>query len=61
MKKKNEGFTNFLDKKYIPLQPKAKLLILVLMFVIPVVAFYFAFLKSNLATQQSLKNSKTNL
>ncbi len=47
MKKKNEAFTNFLDKKYIPLEPKYKVLLVLFIFALPAVAFYFFFLQSN--------------
>ncbi len=47
MKNKNETFTNFLDKKYIPMQPHFKVALAVLLLVIPAAAFYYFFLQPN--------------
>lgn len=61
MKKKNEAFTNFLDKKYIPLEPKFKAIILLFIFIIPVVAFYFLFLQPNLENLDRLDARKAKV
>lgn len=59
--KKNDAFTNFLDTKYIPLERKIKLLLLVLLFALPVSAYYFLYLKPNLEEIDRLTGQKTNL
>ncbi|WP_163337867.1 type 4a pilus biogenesis protein PilO [Desulfopila sp. IMCC35008] len=61
MKKKNEAFTDFLDKKYIPLEPKYKSIILIVIFLIPAVAFYFLFLKPNLEQLDRLDTKKAKV
>lgn len=61
MKKKNEAFSKFLDGKYIPMERKYKLLLTVLLFLIPAVAFYFIFLQPNLDEIKRLEASKTKL
>lgn len=61
MKKKNEAFTNFLDNKYIPMERKYKLLLTVLLFLIPSVAFYFIFLQPNLDELKRLETNITNI
>lgn len=58
MKKKNAAFTNFLDKKYIPMQPKVKVLLVILLFALPAVAFYFLFLQPNLEEIDKLATNK---
>jgi type IV pilus assembly protein PilO len=59
--KKNEAFTNFLDTKYIPLERKYKLLLIVLIFALPVAAYYFLFLQPNLETLGQLTSQKTKI
>jgi type IV pilus assembly protein PilO len=59
--KKNDAFTNFLDTKYIPLERKIKLLLLVLIFAIPAVAYYFLFLDPNMKEIDQLTGQKNNL
>ncbi len=59
--KKNEGFTNFLDTKYIPLERKVKLLLVFVIFALPAVAFYFLFLQPNLQEIQNLTTQKASL
>ena len=61
MKKKNEAFTNFLDKKYIPMQPKIKIVLLILIFAVPAAAFYFFFLQPNFETQERLETQKAKV
>lgn len=61
MKKKNEAFSKFLDSKYIPMERKYKLLLTVLLFLIPAVAFYFIFLQPNLDEIKRLEANKTKL
>jgi len=59
--KKNDAFANFLDKKYIPLERKLKLLVVVLIFALPAAAFYFLFLQSNLTEIEQLTVKESNL
>ncbi|SHO51971.1 type IV pilus inner membrane component PilO [Desulfopila aestuarii] len=59
--KKNDAFTNFLDTKFIPLERKIKLLLLVLIFVIPAVAYYFFFLDPNMKEIDQLTAKKSGL
>ncbi len=59
--KKNEAFTNFLDTKYIPMELKVKLLLVILIFALPVGAYYFFFLKPNLETLDGLTSTKTQI
>ena len=59
--KKNEAFTSFLDTKYIPLEPRLKLLLVVLIFLLPAVAYYFFFLQPNLAEIDQLTAQKSQL
>lgn len=59
--KKNEAFTSFLETKYIPLEPKFKLLLVVLIFALPAVAYYFLFLQPNLEELDKLTTQKTKL
>ena len=61
MKKKNEAFSNFLDKKYIPMSPKVKVLLVLILFALPAAAFYFLFLQPNLEEIDKLNVSKAKL
>ena len=59
--KKNDAFSKFLDTKYIPLEPKVKVLAFILIFALPAVAFFFLFLKPNLAEIDRLTAQQTQL
>lgn len=59
--KKNEAFANFLDEKYIPLDFKYKILIIILIFTLPCALYYFFFLKPNLEDIEKLKRSEAKL
>ena len=59
--KKNDAFTNFLDTKYIPLERRIKILLLVLLFALPAVAYWFLFLSPNLQKIDDLTAQKTSL
>lgn len=59
--KKNDAFANFLDTKYIPLERKVKVLLVVLIFALPAVAYYFLFLKPNLEQIDQLTAQQTSL
>ncbi len=58
MKKKTKAFTNFLDTKYIPIQPKIKAVLAALLFIIPAGAFYFFFLQSSFDNIERLNREK---
>lgn len=59
--KKNEGFTNFLDTKYIPLERRVKVLLVLLIFILPAALYYFLYLKPNLEDIERLTASQTSL
>lgn len=59
--KNSDAFTSFLDTKYIPLESKFKLLLIVLIFVLPTVAYYFFFLQPNLTEIDQLTAQMTKL
>lgn len=59
--KKNEAFTSFLDTKYIPLERKIKLLLVVLIFALPAIAYFFIFLQPNLREIDQLAAQQSNL
>ena len=53
MKKSNQVLTNFINEKYIPLAPRAKIGIGVALLLLPIVAFYFVYYQpkaKNIAT-----------
>ena len=55
------AFTAFIDGKYIPLAPKIKLGIVVLIAVIPLAVFYFTFFQPNNEKIGALESQKTAL
>jgi len=59
--KKNDAFTQFLDTKYIPLERKIKLVLFVLIFALPAVAYFFLYLKPNLSELDKLTAKHTSL
>jgi len=61
MKTSNPAFTTFLDQRFIPLAPKAKLGITVLLILLPVVAFYFAFFQPKSEKIQQLTSKKSTI
>jgi type IV pilus assembly protein PilO len=61
MKKSNPTNTAFLDEKYIPLAPKIKIGIAVVLTLLPVVAFYFLFYQPNIEKIDSLEQQVTTL
>lgn len=61
MSKKNTAIENFLDEKYIPLEPKAKIAIAVILLVVPLLLFYFFVFKPNNERQAQLDSQKQNL
>jgi type IV pilus assembly protein PilO len=61
MKKSNAAFTTFIDDKYIPLAPRVKLGIAVVIALFPLVIFYFAFYQPNSTKIGALEGTKTTL
>ncbi len=54
MKNNNSAFTTFLDEKFIPLKPKVKLLIVVLIVLIPAAVFFLSFYQPKTETINNL-------
>jgi len=61
MKKSNAAFEQFIDKRFIPLEPKYKAVISILLVLIPVLLFYFLFFQPNATKISSLKTQKNGL
>jgi type IV pilus assembly protein PilO len=61
MKKSNAAFTTFIDEKYIPLAPRIKLGIAVVIALIPLVIFFFAYYQPNDTKIQNLDGQKTTI
>ena len=61
MKKSNAAFEQFIDKRFIPLEPKYKAVISILLVLIPVLLFYFLFFQPNATKISALKTQKTGL
>ncbi len=61
MKKNNPAFTTFIDEKYIPLAPRVKLGIAVVIAFLPLVIFYFAFYQPNSTKIDSLESQKATI
>ena len=61
MSKNSTAFTAFLDNKFIPLSPKVKVGLTVLLFLLPMVIFYLAFYQSHAKKAANLNSTKTNL
>jgi len=61
MKKSNAAFEQFIDKKYLPLEPKYKAAIAILLLLIPVLLFYFLSFQPNATQISSLKKQKEGL
>ncbi|NTW87831.1 MAG: type 4a pilus biogenesis protein PilO [Desulfobulbaceae bacterium] len=61
MKKSNAALTTFLDEKYIPLAPRIKLGIAVVIALLPLLVFYFALYQPNSTKIGGLENQKTTL
>lgn len=61
MKKQQESFYKFLDERYIPLEPKLKVLAVVLLLALPVALFYFLSFTANQDKIASLTSKETKL
>jgi len=61
MPKNDSKLAVFLDTKYIPLDKKIKIAVLVLLLILPVVAFYFMYYQGSTVKITSLETSKIKL
>ncbi len=61
MKKSNGKFTAFIDGKFVPLGSNKKMIIVFLIILVPVAAFYFAFYQPNSKTIQGLETKENSL
>lgn len=61
MSKVTANITDFIDKKYIPLEKKLKLIIAAAILIMPMVLFFFFFYKPNVQKLAGLNAQKSNL
>ncbi|KJS03101.1 MAG: pilus assembly protein PilO [Desulfobulbaceae bacterium BRH_c16a] len=61
MKKGNAAFTTFLDSKYIPLAPRIKIAIAVVLAILPLVVFFFAYYQPKSEEIDNLLSQKSTL
>jgi len=61
MNKFSAAFNEFLDSRYLPLEPKFKVMLAVGLLLLPVVIFYFVFLSPNLEELEGLERQKVTL
>ena len=61
MKQSNTPLATFIDEKFIPLEPKFKILIAVAALLLPIVGFYFAFFSPNLEDIKKFERTKDKL
>lgn len=61
MGKLTDGITDFLDKKFIPLEPKFKIILAVALLLVPVAIFYFAFFNPTNDKLANLEKQKVSL
>ena len=59
--KKSNAFTAFIDDKYIPLEKKFKVIIAVVLFLLPIVLFYFIWFQPQQENNRQLQNQRTTL
>ena len=59
--KQNNAFATFIDKKYIPLEKKFKVLIAVLLFLLPVILFYFFWFQPQQEKTVKLTKQRTGI
>ena len=59
--KKTNAFATFIDKKYIPLDKKLKIALAVILFLLPVVLFYFLWLQPHYEKSAQLKKQKIQI
>lgn len=61
MKTSNAALTNFINEKYIPLAPRMKVAIVALIFLVPVVLFYFLYYQPKADEITTLTNQTVQL
>jgi len=61
MNKFTTAYTEFLDKKYIPMEPKFKVILAVVLLLLPAVIFYFAFFSPNTKKLAGLNKQKSQM
>lgn len=61
MKTSNAAISNFINEKYIPLAPRAKVAILVAILVLPIVIFYFVYYQPKTKNIENLTNQTIQL
>lgn len=61
MNKFTTAYTEFLDKKYIPLEPKFKIILAVVILLLPVVIFYFTFFSPTNEKLTGLNKQKSQM
>lgn len=61
MNKFTTAYTEFLDKKYIPLEPKFKVIIAIVILLLPAVIFYFAFFSPTKDKLDGLTKQKSQM
>lgn len=61
MKTNNAAFATFIDEKYIPLEPRIKLGIMVVIILLPLVIFYFSYYQQKVKKIESLNQQKVSL
>ncbi len=59
--KKNNAFATFIDEKYIPLEYKFKMIIAAVLFLLPVVLFYFLWFQPQQEKKTQLISTRTQL
>ena len=57
----NTFFTTFLDEKFMPLKPKAKVIIMIFLILLPTVLFYYFLYQPNTKKIKNLENRITTL
>lgn len=61
MKTSNSAFTTFIDEKFVPLSPKVKFTIILLIVLLPAIAFYFAYFQPKSKKITALDSKKTTI
>ena len=59
--KKISAFANFIDNKYLPLDKKLKIAIAIVLFLLPIVLFYFLWFQPQIDKTSQLVQQKNNL
>jgi len=59
--KKTNAFANFIDNKYLPLDKKLKIVIAIVLFLLPIILFYFLWFQPQTVKTSQLVQQKDNL